>query len=276
MERFEQFYFRFGRFSRESTPLRRFFTNQSCRRVWVQSWLRFPKIVLAAPVPLLVPDKTKFTVVLMVPVSSAAPSPSTAKLRIWTLRIWGFRGPGFRSARQALCGDASRLFLDHFSKHPSSVLGWTELCHEVWRPGSQNPQIIRNENHHLALFDILLLVPESLLEHNDSGVRPGGSELESLASLLWNGRLHLRGHMLGVADPGGHDRSIPVAPAVTGPAASSVKRASEKQDPTAKTFSIGKLGGGYILRVAEILMRLFYLPSVVVIPLPSKEQLRLS
>ena len=35
---------------------------------------------------------------------------STAKLRIWTLRIWGFRGPGFRSARQVLCGDASRLF----------------------------------------------------------------------------------------------------------------------------------------------------------------------
>ena len=40
---------------------------------------------------------------------------STAKLRIWTLRIWGFRGPGFRSARQVLCGDASHLFLDHFS-----------------------------------------------------------------------------------------------------------------------------------------------------------------
>ena len=75
---------------------------------------------------------------------------STAKLRIWTLRIWGFRGPGFRSARQVLCGDASRLFLDHFSKHLSSVLGRTELCHKVRNPG---PQIIRNENHHLALLD---------------------------------------------------------------------------------------------------------------------------
>ena len=52
---------------------------------------------------------------------------STTKLRTWTLRIWGFRGPGFRSARQMLCGDASRLFLDRFSKHLSSVLGWTAL-----------------------------------------------------------------------------------------------------------------------------------------------------
>ena len=77
---------------------------------------------------------------------------STAKLRIWTLRIWGFRGPGFRSARQVLCGDASRLFLDHFSQHLNSVLGRTELCHEVWNPRPQKPQIIHNENHHLALF----------------------------------------------------------------------------------------------------------------------------
>ena len=76
---------------------------------------------------------------------------STARLRIWTLRIWGFRGPGFRSARQVLCGDASRLFLYHFSKHLSSVSGRTELCHEVRNPGPQKPQIIRNENHHLAL-----------------------------------------------------------------------------------------------------------------------------
>ena len=51
---------------------------------------------------------------------------STAKLRIWTLRIWGFRGPGFRCVRQVLCGDASRLFLDHFPKHLSSILGQTE------------------------------------------------------------------------------------------------------------------------------------------------------
>ena len=66
--------------------------------------------------------------------------PSTAKLRIWTLRIWGFQGPGFHSARQVFCGDASRLFLDHFSKHLSSVLGRTELCHEVRNPGPQNPK----------------------------------------------------------------------------------------------------------------------------------------
>ena len=65
---------------------------------------------------------------------------STAKLRIWTLRIWGFWGPGFHSARQVLCGDASRPFLDHFHKHLSSVLGRTELCHEVRNPGPQNPK----------------------------------------------------------------------------------------------------------------------------------------
>ena len=57
-----------------------------------------------------------------------------------------------RSARQVLCGDASRLCLDHFAKHLSSVLGLTELCHEVRNPGPKKPQIIRNENHHLALF----------------------------------------------------------------------------------------------------------------------------
>ena len=75
------------------------------------------------------------------------------QLRIWTLRIWGFRGPGFRSTRQLLCGDASRLFLDQVSKQLSSVLGRTELCHEVRNPGPQKPQIIRDENDHLALFD---------------------------------------------------------------------------------------------------------------------------
>ena len=56
-------------------------------------------------------------------------------------------------AQALLCGDASRLFLDHFSKHLSSVLGRAELCHEVRNPGPQKPQIIRNENHHLALLD---------------------------------------------------------------------------------------------------------------------------
>ena len=70
-----------------------------------------------------------------------------------------------RSARQVLCGDASRLILDHFSKHLSSVLGRTELCHEVRNPGPPKPQIIRNKNHHLALFDycgILLTVCDLL------------------------------------------------------------------------------------------------------------------
>ena len=42
-------------------------------------------------------------------------SSSTAKLRIWTLQIWGVRGAGFLSVGQVLCGDASSLFLDHFS-----------------------------------------------------------------------------------------------------------------------------------------------------------------
>ena len=134
---------------------------------------------------------------------------STAKLRIWTLRTWCFRGPGFCSARQVLCGDASRLFLDHFSEHllessfiwknphahknqigtstrgfssrksqkmPGAhkigaaisgprirveffwtsrffwFMGRTELCHEARNPRPQEPQITRNENHHLALF----------------------------------------------------------------------------------------------------------------------------
>ena len=83
------------------------------------------------------------------------PVPSTAKLRIWTLRIWGFRGPGFHSARQVFCGDASRLFLDHFSKQLSSVLGQTELCHEVQNPGPQNPKsstIKTTTLHYSAVF----------------------------------------------------------------------------------------------------------------------------
>ena len=37
--------------------------------------------------------------------------------------------------------------------HLSSVLGRTELCHEVWSSGPQKPQIISNENHHLALLE---------------------------------------------------------------------------------------------------------------------------
>ena len=45
-----------------------------------------------------------------------------------------------------LCGDASLLFLDDFCQHLSSVLGRTELCHEVRNPRPQTPQIIRNAN----------------------------------------------------------------------------------------------------------------------------------
>ena len=66
----------------------------------------------------------------------------------------GFFGPriAFR-ATGALWGRATP-FLYHFSVHLSSVLGRTELCHEVWTPGPQKPQIISNENHHLALLEI--------------------------------------------------------------------------------------------------------------------------
>ena len=52
---------------------------------------------------------------------------------------WGFRGPGFRSARQVLCGDASRLF-SMTSKRLSGVMGRTELCHKARNPGPQKPQ----------------------------------------------------------------------------------------------------------------------------------------
>ena len=66
---------------------------------------------------------------------------------------FGFFGPriAFR-ATGALWGRATPFFF-HFSVHLSSVLGRTELCHEVWTPGPQKPQIISNENHHLALLD---------------------------------------------------------------------------------------------------------------------------
>ena len=64
----------------------------------------------------------------------------------------GFQGPGCRSVRQLFCGDATRLFLDHFSKHLSSVLGVDRAL--TRGPDSRAPktQIIRNENHHLALL----------------------------------------------------------------------------------------------------------------------------
>ena len=66
--------------------------------------------------------------------------------------VLGFSGPGLPSVPQVLCGDAPRLFF-HFRVHLSSVLGRTELCHEVWTPGPQKPQIISNKNHHLALLE---------------------------------------------------------------------------------------------------------------------------
>ena len=53
--------------------------------------------------------------------------------------VWGFRGPGFRSALQVLCGDASRLSLDHFSKHVSSVLGGQSSVTRSGIPGAETP-----------------------------------------------------------------------------------------------------------------------------------------
>ena len=91
----------------------------------------------------------------------------------------GFSGPRipFR-ATGALWGDLSRLFLDHFCKHLCSVLGRTELCHEVRIPRPQTPRIIRNENHHLALLDLrhflydwaLILATESREPTNSQGI----------------------------------------------------------------------------------------------------------
>ena len=66
---------------------------------------------------------------------------------------FGFFGPRIAfPATGALWGRATPFFY-HFSVHLSSLLGQTELCHEVWTPGPQKPQIISNENHHLALFE---------------------------------------------------------------------------------------------------------------------------
>ena len=50
-------------------------------------------------------------------------------------------------------GTRHAFFSIFFSKHLSSVLGRTELCHEVRNPGPQKRQIIRDENHHLALLE---------------------------------------------------------------------------------------------------------------------------
>ena len=81
-----------------------------------------------------------------------AEEPDTAKLRIWMLRFWVFRARIAFRATGALWGRATPVFY-HFSVHLSSVLGRTELCHEVWTPGPQKPQIISKENHHLALLE---------------------------------------------------------------------------------------------------------------------------
>ena len=74
------------------------------------------------------------------------------------VRIWGCRVPGFRSARQVLCGDTSRLFLNHFTKHLSSVFG-------ADRTLSQGPEsrVPKTPNHPqrkppLALFDFFLVL----------------------------------------------------------------------------------------------------------------------
>ena len=59
---------------------------------------------------------------------------------------------GVSGPRIPFCATGA-LFLDRLSKHLSSVLGRTELCHKVRNPGPEKPQIIRNENRHLALFE---------------------------------------------------------------------------------------------------------------------------
>ena len=63
------------------------------------------------------------------------------------------RENGFRSARQMLCGEASRKLLVRFLSMRAVVLGLTELCKRVWKSRPSKPQIIINENNHLALFD---------------------------------------------------------------------------------------------------------------------------
>ena len=74
---------------------------------------------------------------------SCEPSSSNARFRIWTLRIWGVRGSGSRSARQVLFRNASRLVLDHFSKHLSSVLGRDRALSRGLQSRAPKPQIIR-------------------------------------------------------------------------------------------------------------------------------------
>ena len=81
---------------------------------------------------------------------------------------FGFFGPriAFR-ATGALWGRATPFFY-HFSVHLNSVLGGTELCLEVWTPGPQKPQIISNENHHLALLEKIVFLMSSKMVSNRS------------------------------------------------------------------------------------------------------------
>ena len=65
----------------------------------------------------------------------------------------GFAGPGLRLRGRGSVGTRHGLFSQSFpSKYLSSMLGRTELCQEVRNPGPQKPQIIHNEQHHLAFF----------------------------------------------------------------------------------------------------------------------------
>ena len=77
-----------------------------------------------------------------------------AELRIWTLESGGvFRAQGFHFLRQMLCGEASRTLLVRFLSTRAVFLWLSELCNGVWESQALKPQIINNENHHLALFE---------------------------------------------------------------------------------------------------------------------------
>ena len=65
----------------------------------------------------------------------------------------GFSGPRIPFCTTGALWGRVTPFFDHFAKQLSSVLRRTELCHEVRNPWPQKPQIIRNENHHLALLE---------------------------------------------------------------------------------------------------------------------------
>ena len=91
------------------------------------------------------------------------------------LRIWGFRGPGIPFCVTGALWGRVTPFSSIFSKHLSTVLGWTELCHEVRNPGPQKPQIIRNENHHLALFEKFVRRPQGQRQTNQQKTSPKSS-----------------------------------------------------------------------------------------------------